>query len=169
MLPELLVHAVLQLAIVSVYFWTYLIPSIKNTVNDVLVSMTTDPIKGVMESNCAFNSFVKAQLSEKKGIFMDSDPVMTRTNNILLAANCIVALLLLMLIFSIVKAYYWDHQLRFAVIEVVMTYVVVIAFQVWFMSIITKYVAFTENDLLSLVQKGTEKYCLYGSNASKDS
>jgi hypothetical protein len=160
MIPELIVHSALQVIIISIYFWAYLAPYIQAIVNNAMISMVTTPIENAMRKNCAVNIMIKKQLKDKDALYIGTDPVLSRTNTILLVSNVVIVFLLSCIALFLIFKYYWNIHSAYAVLEVVLTYTVVIGIQMWFTVAIKEYNPFTREEMTELLYGAASRYCV---------
>lgn len=160
MIPELIVHSALQVIIISLYFWAYLVPYIQANVGSAMINMVTAPIENVMRKNCAVNIIIKKQLKDKDTLYIGTDPVLSRTNKILLVSNIVIAFLLSCIALFLIVTYYWNVHSAYAVLEVTLTYIVVIGIQMWFTVAIKEYNPFTRDEMTELLYGAASRYCV---------
>ena len=161
MFAAAIVHAVLQLIIVSLYFWVYLLPQIQTYIGISLNKQIGDSARKVMDYDCNSAVILKWYMRGKERVFVDKDPVRRNTNLLLMVANIVIVLLLGLLVSSIVFARpHWIVEAGMSAVEVTIAYVVVLIIQVWFTGVVKNYKPYTNEEMTEIVKGAVNSYCI---------
>lgn len=160
MLIEVIIHAVLQLMIMSAYFWVYLVPSIQKQVSSKVTNMMSQPVLSTLQGDCTLAAVVKSHLTGKQNIYASSDPVMKSTNRVLFVANMIFVGVLVAITMSYVFAYHWNKHSSAAMGEVFLTYAILLAIQVWFTNLVSKFMPYTKDEMNNIIVTAANTYCV---------
>lgn len=163
MLPDIVVHIILVLAIVSGYFWLYLVPTIQEGLRSTVTDMMAAPLESAtMHSNCAALDVLQYHLSDKTDLYAGADQQLKRANAIAASCNAVFVLLVLVLGWvGLVAVRAWKTDLAYAALEAAVTYTIVIGLQLWFVNTIAyNYIPFTNDDVGKLLKEGARQHCL---------
>lgn len=162
--PDLIIHTVLMVAIVSGYFWVYLVPTIRDGLHGAIVGILGKPVERAVASDCRVLRAAQAHFADKAALYADDDLVLTRTNAVMFWSNLLLVFMLMLLAAAwLAVAGMLNWHLAYAALEVALTYTLVITIQMWFINAVAKkYIPFTDADVQDMLAEGALRHCLAG-------